>query len=64
MADILSDYLAGLNEDLIKDNFVIVYEVREAFTCSRFLYLVIFCMLILNVIFVLQTEGRTMHMLV
>ena len=23
----ISDYLGGLNEDLIKDNFVIVYEV-------------------------------------
>lgn len=28
MADIISDYLGGLNEDLIKDNFVIVYEVN------------------------------------
>ena len=27
VADVLSDYLEGLNEDVIKDNFVIVYEV-------------------------------------
>ncbi|KAI3956068.1 hypothetical protein MKW98_027382 [Papaver atlanticum] len=27
IADILNEYLDGLNEDLIKDNFVIVYEV-------------------------------------
>lgn len=27
MADVLSDYLGELNEDLIKDNFIIVYEV-------------------------------------
>ncbi|XLS96761.1 hypothetical protein HN51_039496 [Arachis hypogaea] len=27
VADVLNDYLGGLNEDLIKDNFVIVYEV-------------------------------------
>ncbi|XP_021283140.1 AP-3 complex subunit mu isoform X1 [Herrania umbratica] len=27
VADVLSDYLGGLNEDVIKDNFVIVYEV-------------------------------------
>nr|XP_019067233.1 AP-3 complex subunit mu isoform X3 [Solanum lycopersicum] len=26
VADVLSEYLGGLNEDLIKDNFVIVYE--------------------------------------
>ncbi|KAI6679219.1 hypothetical protein NL676_033100 [Syzygium grande] len=25
-ADVLADYLGGLNEDVIKDNFVIVYE--------------------------------------
>ncbi|GMN44068.1 hypothetical protein TIFTF001_013270 [Ficus carica] len=29
VADVLSDYLGGLNEDLIKDNFIIVYEVFE-----------------------------------
>ncbi|XP_068660377.1 AP-3 complex subunit mu isoform X1 [Aristolochia californica] len=29
VADVLSDYLGGLNEDLIKDNFVIVYELLE-----------------------------------
>ncbi|KAL1809493.1 hypothetical protein DCAR_0729041 [Daucus carota subsp. sativus] len=29
VADVLSDYLAGLNEDLIKDNFVIVYELLD-----------------------------------
>jgi hypothetical protein len=27
VADVLSDYLGGLNDDLIKDNFVIVYQV-------------------------------------
>ncbi|XP_070665587.1 AP-3 complex subunit mu-like isoform X2 [Malus domestica] len=26
VADVLTDYLGSLNEDLIKDNFVIVYE--------------------------------------
>lgn len=31
----LSDYLGGLNEDLVKDNFVIVYEVSCIFAkCS------------------------------
>lgn len=29
VADILSDYLGELNEDLIKDNFVIVYELLD-----------------------------------
>ncbi|VFQ83503.1 unnamed protein product [Cuscuta campestris] len=29
VADILSDYLGGLNEDLVKDNFVIVYELLD-----------------------------------
>ncbi|EEF49990.1 AP-3 complex subunit mu [Ricinus communis] len=29
VANILSDYLEGLNEDLIKDNFVIVYELLD-----------------------------------
>ncbi|KAI9098969.1 hypothetical protein K1719_024736 [Acacia pycnantha] len=29
VADILNDYLGGLNEDLIKDNFVIVYELLD-----------------------------------
>ena len=24
----ITDYLGGLNEDLIKDNFVIIYEVN------------------------------------
>ncbi|XP_021853446.1 AP-3 complex subunit mu [Spinacia oleracea] len=28
-ADVLSDYLGGLNEDIIKDNFVIVYELLD-----------------------------------
>ncbi|KAM7273750.1 hypothetical protein ACFE04_028414 [Oxalis oulophora] len=28
-ADVLSDYLGGLNEDEIKDNFVIVYELLD-----------------------------------
>lgn len=27
VADVLSDYFGGLNGDIIKDNFVIVYEV-------------------------------------
>ncbi|MCL7046386.1 hypothetical protein MKW94_024454, partial [Papaver nudicaule] len=26
VADVLKEYLGGLNEDLIKDNFIIVYE--------------------------------------
>ncbi|TKY61578.1 AP-3 complex subunit mu [Spatholobus suberectus] len=29
VADVLNDYLGGLNEDLIKDNFVIVYELLD-----------------------------------
>ncbi|CAI9103588.1 OLC1v1002102C2 [Oldenlandia corymbosa var. corymbosa] len=29
VADVLSDYLGGLNEDMIKDNFVIVYELLD-----------------------------------
>lgn len=29
VADVLSDYVGGLNEDLIKDNFVIVYELLD-----------------------------------
>ncbi|KAI3445444.1 hypothetical protein Pfo_002109 [Paulownia fortunei] len=29
VADVLSEYLDGLNEDLIKDNFVIVYELLD-----------------------------------
>ncbi|XP_052193420.1 AP-3 complex subunit mu [Diospyros lotus] len=29
VADVLTDYLGGLNEDLIKDNFVIVYELLD-----------------------------------
>ncbi|KAJ7525504.1 hypothetical protein O6H91_17G054100 [Diphasiastrum complanatum] len=29
VADVLADYLGGINEDLIKDNFVIVYEVLD-----------------------------------
>ncbi|KAI8531729.1 hypothetical protein RHMOL_Rhmol11G0158300 [Rhododendron molle] len=29
VADVLSDYLGGLNEDVIKDNFVIVYELLD-----------------------------------
>jgi hypothetical protein len=27
VADVLTDYLGDLNEDIIKDNFVIVYQV-------------------------------------
>lgn len=29
VADVLTDYLGGLNEDLIKDNFVIVYQLLD-----------------------------------
>ncbi|KAF3774500.1 AP-3 complex subunit mu [Nymphaea thermarum] len=29
VADVLSDYLGSLDEDLLKDNFVIVYELEE-----------------------------------
>ncbi|GAA0170299.1 membrane traffic protein [Lithospermum erythrorhizon] len=29
VGDVLSDYLGGLNEDVIKDNFVIVYELLD-----------------------------------
>ncbi|XP_065853637.1 AP-3 complex subunit mu isoform X1 [Euphorbia lathyris] len=29
VANVLSDYLEGLNEDLIKDNFIIVYELLD-----------------------------------
>ncbi|XP_042467927.1 AP-3 complex subunit mu-like isoform X2 [Zingiber officinale] len=29
VADVLTDYLGGLNEDVIKDNFVIVYELLD-----------------------------------
>ncbi|XP_042416029.1 AP-3 complex subunit mu-like isoform X2 [Zingiber officinale] len=29
VADVLTDYLGGLNEDVIKDNFVIVYEILD-----------------------------------
>lgn len=29
VADVLSGYLGGLNEDLIKDNFIIVYELLD-----------------------------------
>ncbi|KAF9620892.1 hypothetical protein IFM89_015289 [Coptis chinensis] len=29
VADVLSEYLGGLNEDLIKDNFIIVYELLD-----------------------------------
>ncbi|XP_009401646.2 AP-3 complex subunit mu-like isoform X2 [Musa acuminata AAA Group] len=29
VADVLTDYLGGLNEDLIKDNFIIVYELLD-----------------------------------
>ena len=53
MADVLSDYLAGLNEDLIKDNFVIVYEVCEEFAYSIFLIWWNFFTPMLNVIFML-----------
>lgn len=27
VADVLTEYLGGLNEDLVKDNFVIIYQV-------------------------------------
>ncbi|CAL5342082.1 unnamed protein product [Camellia sinensis] len=33
MADVLSNYLGGMNEDLIKDHFVIVYEVSMGSAC-------------------------------
>ncbi|KAL5981601.1 hypothetical protein ACLOJK_015664 [Asimina triloba] len=36
VADVLSDYLGGLNEDLIKDNFVIVYELLDEMTDNGF----------------------------
>ena len=42
MADVLNEYLGGLNEDLIKDNFVIVYEVL---TVAK----VVFCVLPLSI---------------
>ncbi|KAF7805037.1 AP-3 complex subunit mu-like isoform X1 [Senna tora] len=29
VADVINDYLGGMNEDLIKDNFVIVYELLD-----------------------------------
>ncbi|CAM6088977.1 unnamed protein product [Calypogeia fissa] len=29
VADVLSDYLGGLNEDLVKDNFVLVYQILD-----------------------------------
>ncbi|KAK7397098.1 hypothetical protein VNO78_18265 [Psophocarpus tetragonolobus] len=29
VADVLNEYLGGLNEDLIKDNFIIVYELLD-----------------------------------
>lgn len=29
VADVLTDYLGELNEDLVKDNFVIVYEPKS-----------------------------------
>jgi hypothetical protein len=34
MADVLTDYLGDLNEDIIKDNFVIVYQVCFYFSYS------------------------------
>eukprot|EP00249_Psilotum_nudum_P016930 c26062_g1_i1 orf=128-1378(+) len=36
VADVLSEYLGGLNEDLIKDNFVIVYELLDEMMDSGF----------------------------
>ncbi|KMZ56679.1 AP-3 complex subunit mu-2 [Zostera marina] len=36
VADILSDYLGGLNEDLMKDNFVIVYQLLDEMIDSGF----------------------------
>ncbi|KAJ3676025.1 hypothetical protein LUZ60_003437 [Juncus effusus] len=36
VGDILSDYLGGLNEDIIKDNFVIVYEILDEMTDNGF----------------------------
>lgn len=31
VADVLAEYLGGLNEDLIKDNFVIIYQVTSSY---------------------------------
>lgn len=28
VADVLTEYLGGLSEDLVKDNFVTIYQVR------------------------------------
>jgi AP-3 complex subunit mu len=36
VADVLSDYLGGLNDDLIKDNFVIVYQLLDEMMDSGF----------------------------
>ncbi|XP_057855422.1 AP-3 complex subunit mu isoform X5 [Cryptomeria japonica] len=36
VANVLSDYLGGLNEDLIKDNFVIVYQLLDEMMDSGF----------------------------
>jgi len=33
VADVLIDYLGDLNEDIIKDNFVIVYQVYFLSLC-------------------------------
>ncbi|XP_044483042.1 AP-3 complex subunit mu isoform X1 [Mangifera indica] len=46
VADVLSDYLGGLNEDLVKDNFVIVYEallaMLDGWLCWNLISIVIF----------------------
>ncbi|KAK9082983.1 hypothetical protein Scep_029454 [Stephania cephalantha] len=36
VANVLTDYLDGLNEDLIKDNFVIVYELLDEMIVNGF----------------------------
>lgn len=33
VGDVLTDYLGDLNEDIIKDNFVIVYQVYFLSLC-------------------------------
>lgn len=38
VADVLADYLGGLNEDLIKDNFVLVYQVLSRLFRSFWVY--------------------------
>ena len=31
VADVLTEYLGGLSEDLVKDNFVTIYQVKERY---------------------------------